>query len=117
MDFQAFDKTEIDRYAKEVKERWENTAAYKEYQLKATEMTDSETEETGRQLLDLVAGLGALKTGAPDEPQAQDLIRKIQEFITEHYYTCTDEILKGLGEMYVCDERMRGCKKSCVCEK
>ena len=107
MDFQAFDKTEIDRYAKEVKERWENTAAYKEYQLKATEMTDSETEETGRQLLDLFAGLGALKTGAPDEPQAQDLIRKIQEFITEHYYTCTDEILKGLGEMYVCDERMK----------
>ena len=70
-------------------------------------MTDSETEETGRQLLFLFARLGALKAGAPNEPQAQDLIRKIQEFITEHYYTCTNEILKGLGEMYVCDERMK----------
>lgn len=107
MDFQVFDKTEINRYAKEVKERWENTAAYEEYQLKAAEMTDSETEETGRQLLSLFAGLGALKAGSPNEPQAQDLIRKIQEFITEHYYTCTNEILKGLGELYVCDERMK----------
>ena len=44
---------------------------------------------------------------APNSPKVQSLVGKSQDFITENYYTCTDEILAGLGQMYVCDERFK----------
>ena len=53
------------------------------------------------------AELGKLKNLAPAAPEAQTAIRKLQQFITDHFYTCTPEILAGLGEMYVIDERFR----------
>ena len=52
-------------------------------------------------------GLGKLKNLAPATPEVQNAIRKLQQFITDHFYTCTPEILAGLGEMYVADERFR----------
>ena len=53
------------------------------------------------------AELGKLKNLAPAAPEAQAAIRKLQQFITDHFYTCTPEILAGLGEMYLADERFR----------
>ena len=32
---------------------------------------------------------------------------KLQAYITDSYYTCTDEIIAGLGKMYVADERFK----------
>ena len=32
-------------------------------------------------------------------------MRALQQYITDHFYTCTDEILQSLGEMYTADER------------
>lgn len=43
---------------------------------------------------------GKIKTGAADSPEAHALVEKLQGFITDNFYTCTDEILAGLGEMY-----------------
>ena len=40
-----------------------------------------------------------------NSPEVQGLVVKLQEYITQNYYTCTDEILAGLGQMYACDER------------
>ena len=45
--------------------------------------------------------------GTPDSIQTQELVKALQKHITENYYTCTDEILAGLGQMYVADERFR----------
>ena len=42
-----------------------------------------------------------------DSAEAQALVAKLQAYITENYYTCTDEILAGLGKMYVADERFK----------
>ena len=53
------------------------------------------------------AELGRLKNLAPAAPEVQTAIRKLQQFITDHFYTCTPEILAGLGEIYVADERFR----------
>ena len=44
---------------------------------------------------------------APDSAEAQALVRDLQAHITAHFYTCTDEILAGLGQMYTGDERFR----------
>lgn len=106
MDFHAFDKPEIDQYAAEIKERWGTTKAYEEYQLKMSKST-SNSKETAEQFMSLFADLGRLKQSSPEDKQVQHIVKQIQDFITEHYYTCTDEILKGLGQMYTCDERMR----------
>ena len=52
------------------------------------------------------AEFGAIRTGDPASPEAQALVRKLQDFISEHYYTCTDQILSGLGQMYAAGSEM-----------
>ena len=42
-----------------------------------------------------------------DSEEAQTLVRELQNYITENYYTCTGEILAGLGQKYVADERFK----------
>ena len=49
--------------------------------------------------------MGEIRTGDPASTEAQTLVAELQQFITDHYYTCTREILCGLGEMYSADER------------
>ena len=107
MNFNVFDTSEIEQYKAEAKEKWGNTAAYQEYAEKTKNKTDKDFTETAEQLTGIFAELGALKESSPASESVQEKIRTLQDFITEHYYTCTDEILKGLGEMYVGDERMK----------
>lgn len=107
MDFQPFDRTELDQYAQEVKDRWGGTAAYAESREKTKGKSKEELDVMGEAMMDIFARLGALRQGTPESPEAQVLVGELQSFITGHYYHCTDEILAGLGEMYVGDERMR----------
>ena len=100
MKFDAFDKTEQARFAAEVKEKWGGTAAYQEYQQREENSSAGDFAE----LMSQFAALGKLKNLAP---AAQNAICKLQQFITDHFYTCTPEILAGLGEMYIIDERFR----------
>ena len=44
---------------------------------------------------------------AADAPEVQSLVGKLQGYITQNYYTCTNEILAGLGKMHVADERFK----------
>jgi hypothetical protein len=57
----------------------------------------------------IFAEVAACKTSnaSADSAEAQALVAKLQAHITENYYTCTDEILAGLGKMYVADERFK----------
>ena len=103
MNFDAFDKTEQARFAAEVKEKWGGTAAYQEYQQREENSSAGDFAE----LMSQFAALGKLKNLAPAAPEAQNAICKLQQFITDHFYTCTPEILAGLGEMYIIDERFR----------
>ena len=50
--------------------------------------------------MSLFAEFGELKGGSPESEEAQAMVKKLQSFITEHFYTCTDKILAGLGKMY-----------------
>ena len=103
MKFDAFDKTEQARFAAEVKEKWGGTAAYQEYQQREKDGSAGDFAELTAQFTEL----SKLKNLAPAAPEVQNAIRKLQQFITDHFYTCTPEILAGLGEMYVADERFR----------
>lgn len=44
---------------------------------------------------------------SPKSDRAQNLVKKLQDHITENFYHCNDDILSGLGQMYVCDERFK----------
>ena len=103
MGFKAFDKTELEQYKEEAKARWGKTDAWKEYEKK--EEAGADFQSAGERMMALFADLGGLRQQAPDAPQVQEKIAALRQFITDHYYTCTPEILRGLGQMYVGDER------------
>ena len=49
-----------------------------------------------------------MKSGdEPESTKAQNLVKMLQNHITQNYYLCTNEILAGLGQMYVADERFK----------
>ena len=106
MDFSAFDTKKMDEYAAKAKETWGNTPAYREYEQKAKGRSKAETMEVSRQMMDIFAEFGAIRDGEPSSPEARALVRKLQDFITTHYYTCTDQILSGLGQMYAAGGEM-----------
>ncbi len=103
MKFDAFDKAEQEKYTAEVKGKWGNTIAYQEYQ----QHEKGGSTGTPADLMRHFAKLGKLKHLAPTAPEAQAAIRDLQQFITDHFYTCTPEILAGLGQMYVADDCFR----------
>lgn len=107
MKFNAFSKTEIEQYTAEIKEKWGSTKAYEEYETKIKGKSDNELKETTDQLMNLFAEIGSLKHSLPTEKIVQNKIKTLQDFITKNYYTCTNEILEGLSQMYVYDERMK----------
>ena len=106
MDFSAFDTTELDHYAAEAKAKWGKTDAYREYEAKTAGQTPAQMQDTGDGLMDIFTKLGASRHLSPASPEAQALVAKLQSFITEHYYTCTKQILRDLGQMYIAGDSM-----------
>ena len=107
MNFDVFDKSEIEKYEAEVKEKWSNTKAYQEYRQKNIARNGDGYSRIAKELMTMFSGLGELRHLTPDSDEVQKKISALQKFITDNYYTCTNEILGGLGEMYVCDERFK----------
>ena len=93
----------------EVCKRWGDTAAYREHEQKTKNYTKDKWVEVNDGLMAIFAEFAACKeSGASaDSTKAQALVAKLQAHITANYYTCTDEILAGLGKMYVADERFK----------
>ena len=106
IDFSAFDSTEMDRYAADAKARWGQTGAYKEFEQKTAGQTPAQMRDTGNALMDIFAWFGAIRHTDPASGEAQALVARLQGFITEHYYTCTTQILRGLGQMYIAGDSM-----------
>ena len=96
-------------YKNEARERYSNTAAYREHEQKTRNYTKEKWAEANDGLMAIFAEFFACKdSGASaDSAEAQALVAKLQTHITANYYTCTDEILAGLGKMYVADERFK----------
>ncbi len=94
-------------YETEARSRWGNTDAYREYERKAKNYTKDKWAEVNDGLMAIFAEFAACKQSGADAAsnEAQAIVAKLQAHITANYYTCTDEILAGLGQMYVADER------------
>ena len=96
-------------YETEARSRWGNTDAYREHEQKTKNYTKEKWAEANDGLMAIFAEFATLKNSdaSADSAEAQALVAGLQAYITENYYTCTDEILEGLGQMYVADERFK----------
>lgn len=113
MKFNAFDNSEYEaareKYAKEASEKWGNTDAYKESEKKTSSYSKEKWNEVNAGMDSIMEEFAeCMKSGEdPSDKEAQLLVEKWQNFITENYYKCTNEILAGLGQMYTADDRFR----------
>lgn len=106
MDFKPFDHSKMDKYAAEAKAKWGKTDAYQEFEKKTAGQTKEQLVSTGDKLMDIFREFGALRQLPAGDPQVQALVAKLQSFITANYYNCTNQILRGLGQMYIAGDEM-----------
>ena len=104
MDFSKFDTSEIEKYTQEAKQKWGKTQAWQEFEKK--NITPRQAQENADGLMEIFARFGAIRDTSPASQEAQALIAELQGFITSHYYTCTKEILRSLGQMYSAGDSM-----------
>ncbi len=105
----AFDNRDFEQYKAEAKQRWGNTDAYREYEEKAKVQSKNSQQAAADGMNAIFAEFAqCMKNGeAADSAAAQALVKKLQQHITDNFYTCTKAILAGLGQMYVQDERFQ----------
>lgn len=100
-------RNELKNYKDEAFEKWNETAAYQEFNEKNKDKNDNDMVKTAKEMMNIFAEIGSIKDLLPEDESVQREILRLQNFITENYYTCTDEILKDLGQMYTADERFK----------
>ena len=100
MDFSAFDTKKIDEYARQAKESYGNSPAYKEFEQKSKCRSKEEEKSLGIGMMELFADFGKLLELSPEADTVQQKVTELQAYITKNFYTCTPEILSSLGEMY-----------------
>ena len=100
MDFEGFDPKRMDEYSQQAKVLYGKTDAYKEFQQKQKSRTKEQEKDLGAQVMDFFARLGKMRPCPPDSEEAQKWAKELQAFFTEHFYTCTPQILKSLAESY-----------------
>ena len=100
MDFEGFDPKKIDEYSQQAKTLYGKTDAYKEFEQKSKNRTAEQEKDLNAQVMDFFARLGKMRPCEPDSEAAQNWAKELQAFFTEHFYTCTPQILKSLAESY-----------------
>ena len=109
MEFKPFDTSEIDalreQYAEEAKARWGNTDAYRESTKHASKWTEADKARLEKESGEIFSAFAALVDVDPADARVQALVSRWKTFISQSYYNCTNEILAGLGQMYLADER------------
>lgn len=100
LDFTAFDTRKIDEYAKRAKESWGQTPAYREFEEKSAGRTDEENRKLSVEFMAVLAKFGSMQELEPSDERVQAQVKKLQDYISESFYTCSDEILSSLGKMY-----------------
>lgn len=100
MDFQVFNTTKMDEYTKKAKEQWGQTAEYKEYEEKTGKQSPEAQKQALQNFMMIFVEFGKMTDKKPDDSDVQLKVKVLQDYITDHFYKCSNEILKGLGELY-----------------
>ncbi|MBQ3269161.1 MAG: MerR family transcriptional regulator [Clostridia bacterium] len=100
LDFKAFDTRKIDEYTQKAREAWRNTPEYREFEARRRDVTPEQDRAAEQQMMEIFRGFAAARQDGPRSSQAQSLVKQLQDFITANFYTCSNEVLAGLGKMY-----------------
>lgn len=100
MDFKVFDNKKIEEYKSEAKKLWGNTDEYKEYETKTSDYSAKKQEMVADGLMNIFKEFGDMAQKSPADNDVQMLVKKLQEYITSNFYTCTKPVLSSLGQMY-----------------
>lgn len=100
MDFSVFDTKKIDEYAKQAKEQWGKRPEYKEFEQKSLKRSDEEEQAIMKEFMQIFAEFGELRNDKPESSEAQNQVKKLQEYISQNFYQCSKDILFQLGQMY-----------------
>ena len=98
MDFSAFNDNRTADMAAQAEAAWGHTPAWQEYAARPRKKGDA--ERSGQELMDMIGDFGRNRPASPSEPDAHAFVRRLQAFITQRFYTCTDEVLLGLADVY-----------------
>lgn len=107
MNFEAFDKSKLDEYVKRAKAKWGNTDEYSEFTEKKNGRTDSENKIIATEFMKIFAEFGTMRNKAVDSADVRTQVKKLQDYITKHYYKCSNEVLLSLSQMYVANEEFK----------
>ena len=105
MDFQVFDKSEQEKLQAEAKAKWGQTQAWKSWEQQGAKHSHQQQMQDGNSLMAKLAAIGALRDKGADASEVQAEVAALQQLITDSFYPCDKETLRGLGQMYVADER------------
>ena len=100
LEFKNWDPKKIDEYQAQAETLYGKSEAWQEYQLKIKNRSREQNQSINGKVMDFFVALGKIKHLSPDSAEAQAWVKELQAFFTENFYTCTPQILKGLGEMY-----------------
>ncbi|MBQ3907301.1 MAG: MerR family transcriptional regulator [Lachnospiraceae bacterium] len=100
LDFKAFDSSKLEEYSKKAKEQWGTTAEYKEFEKKSKGRTKDDNDGIMADFMKIFEEFGAMKDTDPASAEAKAQVEKLQAYISEHFYQCSNDVLFGLGQMY-----------------
>lgn len=100
MDFSVFDTKKMDAYAKQAKEKWGSTDEYKEFEQKSRNRGREEEQAIAKEFMGIFVEFGKLRDVGAESTEAQNQVKKLQDYITDNFYHCSEEILFSLGQMY-----------------
>ena len=100
MDFHVFDTTAMKEYTQKAKEEWGQTAEYKEYLEKSGTQSPEMQKQAWRNLMLIFVEFGKMTDKKPEDADVQRKVKELQDYITEHFYQCSNEVLNSLGQMY-----------------
>lgn len=107
MDFSVFDTQKLKEYEEEAKAQWGRSPEFQEFEEKSKNRTDTDNQILMKDFMSLFATFGQLKEKEVDSKEVQEQVKKLKNYITKHFYTCSLEILSSLGKMYMSDGRMK----------
>lgn len=102
LDFTAFDTKKIDEYAAQAKTMWGKTEAFREFTEKNKNWSHEDQQQINLSFMELFKEFGQMQQDGmnPEDQAVQEQVKRLRNYITEHFYTCTPEILRGLADMY-----------------
>ena len=96
-------------YNSEVIDRWGNSKEYLEFKNKSKNYTNEKYDSIAKEMNSIFDEfyLCLCSNEKIESDNVMILVKKLQDYISSHFYNCSNKILLSLGKLYICDERFK----------